>query len=41
MRFDGAFDAEDSEIQPKVDRVKEEIERLIAAGLARRTGWFS
>ena len=40
MRFDGAFDAEDAELQPKVDQVKAEIERLIGLGLSQRQGWF-
>ncbi len=40
MHFDGDFDAEDSELQPKVDQVKREIDRLIANGLAKRTSWF-
>ena len=40
MRFEGAFDAEDAELQPKVDEVKREISRLIQVGLARRKSWF-
>src|SRR2546421_5303689 len=40
MRFDGAFDAEDAELQPKVDEVKKEIQRLIQIGLSRRQSWF-
>jgi 1-acyl-sn-glycerol-3-phosphate acyltransferase len=40
MRFEGPFDAEDSELQPRVDRVKAEILRLIQMGLSRRTTWF-
>jgi hypothetical protein len=40
MRFDGAFDAEDAELQPKVDEVKKEIQRLIQIGLSRRKSWF-
>lgn len=41
MRFHGDFDAEDAELQPQVDAVKKEIQRLIALGLSRRTSWFS
>ncbi|MGH7322303.1 MAG: 1-acyl-sn-glycerol-3-phosphate acyltransferase, partial [Candidatus Rokuibacteriota bacterium] len=41
MRFEGAFDAEDADIQPKVDSVKAEIQRLIQVGLSQRAGWFS
>ncbi|MGH7857672.1 MAG: lysophospholipid acyltransferase family protein [Candidatus Binatia bacterium] len=41
MRFDGAFDAEDADIQPKVDGVKAEIQRLIQLGLSQRKGWFT
>jgi 1-acyl-sn-glycerol-3-phosphate acyltransferase len=41
MRFDGSADAEDAEIQPKVDSVKAEIQRLIQVGLSQRNGWFS
>lgn len=41
LRFEGESDAEDAEIQPKVDRVKAEIERLIQIGLKERKGWFS
>jgi 1-acyl-sn-glycerol-3-phosphate acyltransferase len=41
MRFTGDFDAEDSELQPHVDEVKTEIERLIKLGLSRRKSWFS
>jgi 1-acyl-sn-glycerol-3-phosphate acyltransferase len=40
MRFDGDFDTEDAELQPKVDQVKNEISRLIQVGLARRKSWF-
>lgn len=40
MRFEGEFDAEDAELQPKVDLVKKEIQRLIQIGLAHRKGWF-
>ena len=40
MRFEGDFDAEDSELQPKVDLVKGEISRLIQVGLQKRKGWF-
>jgi len=40
MRFEGAYDAEDREIEPKVEEVKTEIARLIADGLAARRGWF-
>ena len=40
MRFEGAHDAEDAEIEPLVERVKAEIARLIGDGLAERTGWF-
>jgi 1-acyl-sn-glycerol-3-phosphate acyltransferase len=40
MRFDGAYDAEDAEIEPKVAAVKSEIERLIAANRPRKKGWF-
>jgi 1-acyl-sn-glycerol-3-phosphate acyltransferase len=40
MRFDGAFDAEDADLQPKVDQVKKEILRLIQMGLSRRKNWF-
>ena len=40
MRFDGPHDAEDAEIEPKVEEVKREIARLIAEGLAARKGWF-
>ena len=36
MRFEGAFDAEDADLQPKVDQVKKEILRLIQMGLSRR-----
>jgi len=39
-RFEGAHDAEDAEIEPKVDEVKREIARLIAEALADRSGWF-
>lgn len=41
MRFEGDFDAEDVELQPKVEQVKREIERLIGLGLSRRKSWFS
>ncbi len=41
MRFEGDFDGEDAELQPKVDQVKAEISRLIQLGLSRRKGWFS
>jgi 1-acyl-sn-glycerol-3-phosphate acyltransferase len=41
MRFTGDFDAEDSELQPEVDEVKKEIDRLIKLGLSRRKSWFS
>ena len=41
MRFSGDFDAEDAELQPKVDEVKNEISRLIQRGLARRRTWFA
>jgi 1-acyl-sn-glycerol-3-phosphate acyltransferase len=41
MQFEGAADAEDAEIQPKVDGVKAEIDRLIQVGLSQRTGWFT
>ena len=41
MRFEGHYDAEDSEIQPKVDGVRAEIERLVQLGLSQRNGWFS
>ncbi len=40
MRFEGAFDAEDADLQPKVDQVKKEILRLIQMGLSRRKSWF-
>jgi len=40
MRFDGDFDTEDAELQPKLDQVKNEISRLIQVGLARRKSWF-
>ena len=40
MRFTGDFDAEDSELQPKVDEVKNEIQRLIRIGLSHRKNWF-
>ena len=40
MRFHGDFDAEDVDLQPKVDEVKREISRLIGLGLARRRSWF-
>jgi 1-acyl-sn-glycerol-3-phosphate acyltransferase len=40
MRFEGDFDTEDAELQPKVDQVKNEIRRLIQVGLARRKSWF-
>lgn len=40
MRFEGAFDAEDADLQPKVDQVKKEILRLIQMGLSRRKTWF-
>jgi 1-acyl-sn-glycerol-3-phosphate acyltransferase len=40
MRFEGDFDTEDAELQPKVDRVKQEIARLIQIGLSRRKTWF-
>ncbi len=40
LRFDGAHDAEDVEIAPKVAAVKAEIGRLIAAGRAKKKGWF-
>jgi 1-acyl-sn-glycerol-3-phosphate acyltransferase len=40
MRFEGDFDAEDAELQPKVDLVKAEIMRLIQIGLSKRKGWF-
>jgi len=40
MRFHGAHDAEDAQLQPDVDKVKKEIARLIKAGLAERQGWF-
>ena len=40
MRFEGAFDAEDAELEPTVDQVKEEITRLIQVGLAQRRTWF-
>jgi 1-acyl-sn-glycerol-3-phosphate acyltransferase len=39
-RFEGAHDAEDAEIEPKVEVVKGEIARLIAEALAERIGWF-
>jgi 1-acyl-sn-glycerol-3-phosphate acyltransferase len=40
LRFEGAHDAEDAEIEPKVEQVRKEIERLIGLGLARRKNWF-
>ncbi|MEA2627209.1 MAG: hypothetical protein QOD06_3254, partial [Candidatus Binatota bacterium] len=40
MTFEGRFDAEDSEIDPLVDRVKQEIRGLIALGLSQRKSWF-
>jgi len=40
MRFDGPHDAEDAEIEPKVEEVKKAIASLIAEGLAARKGWF-
>jgi len=40
MRFAGAHDAEDAEIEPKVEAVKQAIARLIADGLKERSGWF-
>ena len=41
FRFEGAHDAEDVEIEPKVAEVRRAIEELIAAGLSRRRGWFA
>jgi hypothetical protein len=40
MRFRGACDAEDAQIEPDVEKVKREIANLVAAGLADRKGWF-
>jgi 1-acyl-sn-glycerol-3-phosphate acyltransferase len=40
MHFHGDFDTDDAELQPKVDQVKGEINRLIQVGLSRRRGWF-
>jgi 1-acyl-sn-glycerol-3-phosphate acyltransferase len=40
MHFEGDFDTEDVELQPKVDQVKQEIVRLIQLGLSRRKSWF-
>ena len=40
MRFEGSFDAEDADLQPKVDQVKKEILRLIQMGISRRKSWF-
>jgi 1-acyl-sn-glycerol-3-phosphate acyltransferase len=40
MRFSGDFDAEDADLQPKVDSVREEILRLVKNGLSRRRTWF-
>jgi len=40
MHFEGDFDTEDADLQPKVDQVKNEISRLIQVGLARRKSWF-
>ena len=40
MRFHGEHDAEDAQIEPDVEKVKAEIARLIAEGLAGRQGWF-
>ncbi len=41
MFFEGEHDAEDSDIEPKVEKVKTEIRRLIRAGLEKRRSWFS
>ena len=41
LRFEGAHDAEDSEIEPKVEQVKAEIARLIQTGLLKRKHWFA
>jgi 1-acyl-sn-glycerol-3-phosphate acyltransferase len=40
MHFSGDFDAEDADLQPRVDAVKSEILRLVQIGLARRKSWF-
>jgi len=39
-RFEGAHDAEDAEIEPKVEIVKSEIARLVREALRERKGWF-
>jgi 1-acyl-sn-glycerol-3-phosphate acyltransferase len=38
--FEGEPDLEDADIEPKVEVVKREVERLVGEGLARRKGWF-
>jgi len=40
MHFSGDFDAEDADLQPRVDAVKSEILRLVKIGLSRRKSWF-
>lgn len=41
LRFDGDPNEEDSEIEKKVDVVKDAIRGLVAEGLAARKGWFA
>ncbi|MGH7822566.1 MAG: lysophospholipid acyltransferase family protein [Candidatus Binatia bacterium] len=40
LHFEGDHDAEDAEIDPRVERVRGEIARLVAVGLSQRRSWF-
>lgn len=40
IRFEGDPSEDDAEIERKVERVKQEIRKLVGEGLAERRGWF-
>jgi 1-acyl-sn-glycerol-3-phosphate acyltransferase len=41
LRFSGRHDADDAEIDGKIEDVKREVGRLLQHGLQKRTGWFA